>query len=49
MSGDAANDVVAQTAGLHRLGGYTDTDVVIDVFDTASAASVAERTAVPGA
>ena len=49
MSGDTANDVIAQTSGLHRLGGYRDTDVVIDVFDTASAASVAERTAVPGA
>jgi len=49
MSGDQANEIIGQTAGLHRLGGYLDDDVVIDVFDTASAQSVAERTSVPGA
>ncbi|MDO3637165.1 SAM-dependent methyltransferase [Mycolicibacterium arseniciresistens] len=49
MSGDHANDVIAATAGLHHIGGYRDTDVVIDVFDTASADSVAARTGVPGA
>jgi SAM-dependent methyltransferase len=49
MTGDHANDVIAATAGLHHLGGYRDADVVIDVFTTGSAASVAQRTAVPGA
>ena len=49
MSGDHANDVVAATPGLHHIGGYRDTDVVVDVFDTASPDSVAERTGVPGA
>lgn len=49
MTGDAANGIIGQTTGLHHLGGYRDTDVVIDVFDTASPRSVAERTAVPGA
>ena len=34
MSGDHANDVIAATAGLHHLGGYRDTDVAMDVFDT---------------
>lgn len=48
MTGDAANDVIGQTTGLHRLGRYRDDDVVIDVFDTASARSVAARTSVPG-
>jgi trans-aconitate methyltransferase len=47
MSGDQANEVVAATAGLHRIGSYRDADVAIDVFDTASAASVATRTGVP--
>ncbi|MCX2932873.1 SAM-dependent methyltransferase [Mycobacterium sp. CVI_P3] len=49
LSGDAANAVIAATPGLHRLGGYLDDDVVIEVFDTGSARSVAARTAVPGA
>ena len=49
LSGDRANDIVGATAGLHHLGGYRDADVVIDVFDTGSAASVAARTRVPGA
>jgi SAM-dependent methyltransferase len=49
ISGDEANDIIGQTAGLHRLGGYRDDDVVIDVFDTASPDSVAVRTNVPGA
>jgi trans-aconitate methyltransferase len=49
MTGDQTNAVIADTAGLHRVGGYLDEDVAIDVFDTASAASVASRTAVPGA
>jgi hypothetical protein len=49
MTGDETNDVVAATPGLHRIGGYRDDDVVVDVFDTASSASVAARTGVPGA
>ncbi len=48
MTGDQANDLIAATPGLHHLGRYLDPDVVIDVFDTAGAASVAARTAVPG-
>jgi SAM-dependent methyltransferase len=49
MTGDQANDVIAATAGLHHLGGYRDTDVAIDVFASGTPASVAARTAVPGA
>ncbi|WP_460354407.1 SAM-dependent methyltransferase [Mycobacterium sp. ZZG] len=49
MNGDHAHDIIGATDGLHHLGGYRDTDVVIDVFDTAGATSVAARTAVPGA
>ena len=49
MAGDQTNTVIAATSGLHRIGGYLDEDVVIDVFDTASGASVAARTDVPGA
>ena len=48
MAGDEVNDVITQTSGLHRLGGYRDDDVVIDVFDTASPDSVATRTNIPG-
>jgi hypothetical protein len=40
---------VAATAGLHRIGGYRDDDVVVDVFDTATCASVAAHTGIPGA
>ena len=49
MTGDQTNAVIAATAGLHRIGGYCDEDVAIEVFDTATAASVAARTGVPGA
>jgi cyclopropane fatty-acyl-phospholipid synthase-like methyltransferase len=48
MSGDETNEVIAATHGLHRIGSYRDDDVVIDVFDTESPASVAARTGVPG-
>ena len=48
MTGDHTNDVIAATPGLHLIGGYRDDDVVIEVFDTATAASVAARTGVPG-
>ena len=49
MTGDETNDVIAATSGLHRIGGYRDDDIVVDVFDTATSASVAARTGVPGA
>ena len=48
MTGDHTNDVIAATAGLHQLGSYRDADLAIEVFDTASTASVAARTGVPG-
>ena len=48
ISGDDAHDVIAATPGLTPLGRYRDTDVVIDVFDTAGAVSVAAREGVPG-
>ena len=49
LSGDQTNDIVAATEGLHHVAGYRDEDMVIDVFDTATAISVAARTGVPGA
>ncbi|WP_425294960.1 SAM-dependent methyltransferase [Mycolicibacterium vanbaalenii] len=49
MAGDRANDIIGATPGLHHLGVYRDADVVIDVFDRGGGASVASRTAVPGA
>jgi cyclopropane fatty-acyl-phospholipid synthase-like methyltransferase len=49
MTGDQTNGVIAATKGLHRIGGYQDLDVAIEVFDTESAESVATRTSVPGA
>ena len=49
MTGDRTNDVIAATAGLYQIGGYRDADLAIEVFDTASPASVAARTGVPGA
>ena len=49
MRGDEANEVIAATPGLHRLAGYRDDDVVIDVFTVGASASVAARTDVPGA
>ena len=48
LTGDHANDVIGATPGLHLIGSYRDDDVAIDVFDTASSASVAARTGVPG-
>lgn len=49
MSGDQANEIIADTPGLHCVGGYRDPDVVIDVFGTGAAVSVAAREGVPGA
>jgi hypothetical protein len=49
ITGEYATDVIAATSGLHHLGGYRDEDMIIEVFDTGSARSVAARTGVPGA
>ena len=49
LTGDRANRIIAATPGLISTGSYRDRDVVIEVFDTQSAASVAERDGVPGA
>jgi hypothetical protein len=49
IPGDRANEIIGATKGLHLVGSYRDADVAIDVFDTASAASVAARNGVPGA
>ncbi len=49
LTGDQANRIIAATPGLARLGGYRDDDVVIDVFENGTTASVAARTGVPGA
>jgi SAM-dependent methyltransferase len=49
MTGDAAHEVIAETPGLARLGWYRDADVVVEVFNVGSGASVAEREGVPGA
>ncbi|MGY4708486.1 SAM-dependent methyltransferase [Mycolicibacterium sp. CBM1] len=49
LTGDEATAIIGATPGLHRIGGYQDDDVVIEVFDTAAAWSVAARTGVPGA
>jgi SAM-dependent methyltransferase len=48
LTGDAANDIIAETPGLTSLGRYRDTDVVVEVFG-AGAKSVAAREGVPGA
>jgi SAM-dependent methyltransferase len=48
MTGDHANDIVGATPGLHLIGSYRDADLAIEVFDTASATSVAARTGMPG-
>lgn len=49
MTGDEAGEIITHAAGVHRLGGYRDDDVVIDVFDTSGPDSVATRTNIPGA
>ncbi|WP_205875244.1 SAM-dependent methyltransferase [Mycobacterium camsae] len=48
LTGDAAHTVIAATPGLVPLGRYRDDDVVIDVFETGHALSVAARENVPG-
>ena len=49
LTGDEAHRVISQTPGLTALGGYRDSDVVVDVFDTDGGRSVAVREGVPGA
>jgi predicted O-methyltransferase YrrM len=49
LSGDEAHTVISQTPGLHSLGRYRDSDVVIEVFDNGDGRSVAARERVPGA
>jgi SAM-dependent methyltransferase len=49
LSGDQANRVIAATPGFIPIGGYRDNDVIVEVFDTCSAVSVAARNGVPGA
>jgi predicted TPR repeat methyltransferase len=48
LTGDEANFIVGDTAGLHTLAHYSDGDVVIDVFGKDGARSVAATTGVPG-
>ena len=48
INGDQVTDVIAATPGLHRLGGYRDADMAVEVFETQSPISVAARTGVPG-
>ncbi len=47
MAGDQVNAIVAGITGMHLIGSYRDTDVAIDVFDTADGRSVAARSGVP--
>ncbi len=49
ITGDAAHDVIAATPGLTSLGCYRDRDVVVEVFVTGEARSVAAREKIPGA
>ena len=43
LTGDIATDVIASTPGLVPMGRYCDSDVLIEVFDTGTGASVANR------
>ncbi|HEY3996930.1 MAG TPA: SAM-dependent methyltransferase [Mycobacterium sp.] len=49
LTGDEAHRIISQTPGLTPLGCYRDSDVVVEVFDTDGARSVAVREGVPGA
>ncbi|MCV7351202.1 methyltransferase domain-containing protein [Mycobacterium parmense] len=49
LTGDSAHAVIAQTPGLTPLACYRDDDVVIEMFDTGDARSVAAREGLPGA
>ncbi len=48
ITGDQVHQIVAGVPGLTRLGGYSDRDVLIEVFDTGDGSSVAAREGVPG-
>jgi SAM-dependent methyltransferase len=43
ITGDQVHQIVAGVPGLTRLGGYSDRDVLIEVFDTGDGSSVAAR------
>jgi cyclopropane fatty-acyl-phospholipid synthase-like methyltransferase len=49
ITGDTAHAVIAATPGLSALGCYRDRDVVVEVFVTGEARSVAAREQIPGA
>jgi len=49
LTGDVAHAVIACTPGLTSMACYRDRDVVIEVFDSGDARSVADRDEVPGA
>lgn len=49
LTGDGAHQIISQTPGLTALGCYRDSDVIVEVFDTDGARSVAVREGVPGA
>jgi SAM-dependent methyltransferase len=49
LDGDTAHAIIAETPDLARLGWYRDADVVIEVFNTGGAVSVASREGIPGA
>jgi cyclopropane fatty-acyl-phospholipid synthase-like methyltransferase len=49
LTGDTAHAVIAATPGLSALGCYRDRDVVVEVFVTGEARSVAAREQIPGA
>jgi len=49
LTGDRANEVIGETAGLTSVARYLDDDVVMDVFRLGASESVAVGTGVPGA
>ncbi|MEU0494651.1 SAM-dependent methyltransferase [Mycobacterium sp. NPDC006124] len=49
LTGDRANAVIGETAGLTPMARYLDDDVVVDVFRRGPSESVAVGTGVPGA
>jgi SAM-dependent methyltransferase len=49
LTGDEANNIVAQAPGLHRQAHYLDDDVDIGLFSVGATPSVAADTDVPGA
>ena len=49
LDGDRTNDIIGSTPTLHQPAHYQDGDVIIDVFENATATSVPARTGVPGA